>query len=112
MCPSCGEPMSRVFGCHLNLAGCKDHDFIPEESRVVESDRRYNKTLGISKEQQFHQAIKRRRAALADGGNKGAFRHTNSVPAELYHGKIKETGDKDYWNDPKNLERHKSTKVG
>jgi hypothetical protein len=33
------------------------------------------------------------------------------VPAELYHGKIRETGDKDYWSDKRNLEQHTDTKV-
>ena len=33
------------------------------------------------------------------------------VPADLYHGKIKETGDRDYWNDPGNLKHHKETEI-
>lgn len=110
-CPSCGQLMDRVFGCQINTESCKDHDFIPDESRVVESDRSYDKSLGVKKEQAYRRARDRRRAQLADGGNKGSFKHTHSVPAELYHGKIKQTGDPDYWKDPKNLKRHKSTEV-
>lgn len=103
--------MDRVFGCRIDTSGCQDHSFIPEQSRVVESDRDYNQTRGIRKEKQFDAAIKRRRADLADGGNRGSFRHTHSFPAEFYHGKIRETGDPDYFKDPKNLARHQNMRV-
>ena len=33
------------------------------------------------------------------------------IPAALYHGKIKQTGDRSYWDNPKNRNRHKSCKV-
>jgi hypothetical protein len=36
---------------------------------------------------------------------------THSVPVELYYGKIRESGDKDFWRDPQNLEQAKSCKV-
>lgn len=36
---------------------------------------------------------------------------TNSIPADLYHGKIRETGDRHYWDSPKNRKRHKSTEI-
>jgi hypothetical protein len=104
--------MSRVYGCQIDTSACKDHNFIPEECRVVDSDRSYDRATGIKKEQMFNRAIQRRRAQLADGGNKGSIQHKRSVPAELYHGKIRETGDPDYWKDEKNLERHPNTKVG
>lgn len=110
-CNLCGDQMRRVFGCQIDTTGCKDHGFIPEESRVVETDYDYNKRRGVSKEVAFDRAIKKRRSMLADGGNRGSFRHVNSVPAELYHGKIRETGDKNYWSDPKNMARHNNTKV-
>ena len=110
-CENCGAVCRRVFGCQIDTSGCKDHGFVPEGSRVIERDLNYDRKLGVKKERLFDQKIKQRRAALADGGNRGSFRHTHSVPAELYHGKIKETGDRDYWNDPKNMDRHKNTKV-
>ncbi len=69
-----------------------------------------SKAIGEKKERLFHKRIKERRAALKDG-NKGTIKHTHSVPTELYHGKIKQTGDKNYWRDPKNLAKHKSCKV-
>lgn len=110
-CENCGEILDRVYGCRIDTSGCRDHGFIPEASRVVESDRSYDKSLGVRKEKAFAQAIKRRRSQLADGGNKGSFRHTHSVPAELYHGKVRETKDPNYWKDPKNLARHNNTRV-
>jgi len=103
--------MSRVYDCQIDTSGCKDHDFIPEASRVIETDRDYDRSTGVRKEVAFKKAIKKRRAALANGGNKGAFKHTTSVPAEMYHGKIKETGDPAYWDDKKNRDRHKGCKV-
>ncbi len=110
-CVECECYLDRVFGCQIDTSGCKDHGFVPEGSRVIERDLNYDRKLGVKKERLFDEKIKQRRAALADGGNRGSFRHTHSVPAELYHGKIKETGDRDYWNDPKNMARHRNTKV-
>ena len=67
---------------------------------------------GVRKEAGYQRAAQKRRRQLAESGNrKSTFRHTHSVPVELYHGKIKQTGDKNYWNDPKNLNRHKSSEV-
>jgi hypothetical protein len=45
-----------------------------------------------------------RKAIKSQGGQKktsGGWKLTHSIPAELYYGKIKETGDKNFWNDPK-----------
>ena len=103
--------MNRVYGCHIDTSGCKDHGFIPETARVIETDRNYDRATGVKKERMFGSAIDKRRKQLADGGNQGSFKHTHSVPAELYHGKIRETGDRNYWSDPKNMDRHKNTKV-
>lgn len=110
-CENCGVLMDRVYGCQIDTSGCKDHNFVPESSRVVDTDYNYDKRRGVAKEVAFDRAIKKRRAQLADGGNKGGFKHTHSVPAELYHSKIKETGDKEYWKDPKNMKRHGNTRV-
>jgi hypothetical protein len=59
------------------------------------------------REELFRKDIALKKEAVARGGNKGLIKMKKSVPADLYHGKIKESGDKDYWNDKKNLNRHK-----
>lgn len=109
-CPTCNEPMSQVFNCNIDTSMCKDHDDIPHAKRV-------SRGAGMSaaaaqrEEVKFQRHISKRRKDLADGGNRGGFRHTNSVPADLYHGKISETGDRSYWEDPRNLKKHSNTKV-
>ena len=95
----------------IDTSGCRDHDFIPETKRVASNDGFGVGKRGAEKRVKgFKKHIDNRRKELA-GGNKGSIRHTNSVPADLFHGKIRETGDKNYWNDPSNMAKHKSTKV-
>lgn len=112
-CLSCGELMDRVFGCEINTAGCQDVDHIPEKDRIACGGTHANLTPGQATALEAkHQAhIEKTRRELADGGNRGSIRKTQSIPAALYHGKIKQTGDRHYWDDPKNRNRHKSTKV-
>lgn len=108
----CGYAMWRVFGCQINTAQCKDASHIPENKRVVRSGVVSGKGTvdPFKEEQRFGRHISERRKELT-GHQKGAFRHTHSVPADLYHGKIRETGDKQYWQDPKNVARHRDCKV-
>lgn len=96
----------------FDTSACRDHDDIDPRKRVIEGLHGNNKTQALKKERKFQEHISERRKLLADGGNRGGVRHTHSVPADLYHGKIKETGDKNYWADKKNLARHSSCKVG
>tara|TARA_R110000803_G_scaffold48198_8_gene100096 strand:- start:1480 stop:1854 length:375 start_codon:yes stop_codon:yes gene_type:complete len=111
----CGYAMLRDWQADvpmIDTSSCRDHDFIPEEKRVASNDGMGVGKRGAEKRVRgFKKHIDERRKALADGGNKGNIRHTNSVPADLFHGKIRETGDKNYWNDPSNMAKHKSTKV-
>lgn len=108
----CGRAARRIFGCAINTASCRDHSDIPEAKRVVRSDL----VTGLStvdsarEERRFAEHIRRRRADLV-GKQHGTFRHTHSVPADLYHGKIRETADKRYWDDQKNVRRHKDCEV-
>lgn len=121
VCVQCSEPgmpvpMQRDWQAdapQLNTQACRDHDHIPHEARVARPNQFLDPDRGheVREERRFQQHITKRRAELADGGNRGGFRHTHSVPADLFHGKIRETGDKQYWDDPKNLDRHKSTEV-
>ena len=96
----------------IDTSGCRDADFIPESKRVASNDGFGVGKRGAEKRVRgFKKHIDERRKALADGGNKGNVRHTHSVPADLYHGKIRETGDSKYWQDPANMAKHKSCKV-
>ena len=111
-CPSCNCLMDRVFGCEIDTSGCKDVDDVPEMKSVS-----YGGEANISRgqaaaiEAKHQQGITERRKDLRDGGNRGSIRQTMQIPAPLYHSKIKQTGDKKYWDDPKNRNRHKSCKV-
>lgn len=109
----CGFVMRRVFGCEFNTSNCKDADDVPLKSRVTQATSYgHSKAAGARKEAAYARHIAERRKMLKDGGNRGAIRHTHSIPAELYHGKVKETGDVNYWRDETNLARHRSCKVG
>jgi hypothetical protein len=108
----CGEEMQRVYGASIDTSGCKDHDHIEEGSRVHYGGERNissGQAAGIEARHARHNEKTRRE--LADGGNRGLIRKTMQIPATLFHGKIKETGDRQYWDDPKNRNRHKSCKV-
>lgn len=103
-----GFQIRRLFGAHIDTTGCKDHSYIPEKDRVFDPHR----TVSAAKQEHlFHERIKKKRKEHRDGGNRGSFRHSYSVPADLHHGKIRETGDKNYWDDPKNMKRHSDCRV-
>lgn len=108
LCSKCQCQMDRMYGCQINTGGCKDADFIPPEKRVHDE---HNRMSATTKERAFHNHIQQRRAMAAEAGHGKTLRMTHSVPADLYHGKIRETGDKKYWDDPSNLKRHSSCKV-
>ena len=117
-CTRCGRMMTRNFGAdwqslQINTQGCKDHDNVPETKRTAP-----NLGIGISKSEARRRerayaadVQKKRDVAEAAGGNRGSQRMEMSVPTELYHSKIRQTGDKSYWKDPKNRDRHKAWKV-
>lgn len=117
-CTRCGRKMSRNFGAdwgtlQFNTQSCKDHDEVPAAKRTAP-----NLAEGISpaearrRERAYERDVRRKReVAEAAGGNQGSHRMAMSVPTELYHGKIRQTGDKHYWKDPKNRARHKAWKV-
>jgi hypothetical protein len=112
-CPACGEAMDRVYGCSINTSSCQDVDFIPEKDRIACGAGDQNMTSGqaaaIEKKHAAHNEQTRR--DLADGGNRGQMKKKMQIPAALYHGKIKQTGDRNYWDDSKNRNRHKSCQV-
>lgn len=92
----------------IDTSACRDADYIPPEKRVLDlTDRRGEHT----KERAFTKHIDDRRKLAKEAGHGKSYRMSHSVPADLFHGKIRETGDPDYWDNPKNLNRHKSCKV-
>lgn len=104
--------MIRVWSVpYIDTSSCRDHSDVAPKYRVPRGPRGLGSSRAEGEEARFQRHIHQRRKDLADGGNRGLFRHTHSVPADLYHGKIRETGDKHYWDDPKNLNRHKDSKV-
>lgn len=113
-CEECEDmTMRKVWRPVQFICDASDPDHIPMESRVTENTLHgVSKSAGTKKEAAYRRALDKRRRQLADGGNQGTRKHTHSVPAELYHGKIKQTGDKDYWKDPANLNKHKDCRVG
>jgi len=62
-------------------------------------------------ERAYQRDIEQKRALVKERGRRRGPRMTHSIPSELYFGKIAETGDKAYWDDPKNRDRHKDCKV-
>ncbi len=108
----CGASMRRVFGCQINTAGCQDADDIPPDQSIAYGGGA-NITAGQARniERKHERQLHETRKVIADGGNRGSFKMTHQIPAQLFHGKIKQTGDKNYWDDPKNMNRHKSCKV-
>lgn len=112
VCGKCGDKMGRDWQADapmLDTSGCRDHSDIPMRHRTASA---YDRRSPESMERQFHRQIQNRRKEIKDaGGQRGSIKQTHSVPTHLYHGKIKETGDKNYWSDPKNLNKHKECKV-
>jgi hypothetical protein len=112
ICPNCGESLGRVYGCQIDTSGCKDHDFIPPEKRINYGGMK-DLTPGqaAAREAAHQRKIQATRQAVREGGNTGDLQKSHDIPAVLYHGKIKETGDRAYWADPKNVKKHNSCKV-
>lgn len=113
MCSLCGGQMHRDWQADapmIDTSGCKDHSEIKAEKRVRSA---WDGSASPERvEAQFKQHIDVKRKQIRDaGGQRGSIKQTHAVPAHLYHGKIKETGDKKYWDDPKNLSRHRDCKV-
>jgi len=106
----CANSMRRIYSAQIDTTGCKDHDDIPPQYRVSNDPAGVSQAAGNKTEAVYQQHIAQRRRDLMDG-NKGSIKQTHAVPAHLYHGKLRETGDPNYWRDKKNLDRHKSAKV-
>lgn len=120
LCPVCESwAMERVW--HPPQFICSgDPDEIPETMKVADLGGggrvTHRQMMGLGKagaqrkNRAYQDYIDDRRRLFREEKQEGG-RMTHQVPAELYHGKIKQTGDKDYWRDPSNLNKHKSCKV-
>lgn len=107
----CGQVMDRLYNSQINTYGCRDHDHVPERYRVPDGERTPTRAGAEAKEVQFQRHLRSRRSQLREVGQNNSFRHTHSVPSDLYWGKVRETGDRNYWSDSSNLKRHSSTRV-
>lgn len=96
----------------VDTSGCKDHDDVPLKHRVTQ-----RRSFGVSEAQgrrieaKYAADIAAKRKANKQSSKKGSITMTHSIPTELYHSKIKQSGDRHYWDSPKNLNKHKSCKV-
>lgn len=98
-----------VLSIEVDASACRDHNDIPRAKRVY----RNGSTDDAARlEGRYAKHVSDRRKQLADGGNQGSIKQSHAIPADLYHGKIRETGDKQYWQDKKNMSRHNDFKVG
>lgn len=98
-------------GVVIDTSGCKDHDEVPGRARVTQSPMGVSTARATKIEAAYAEDIANKRKANNHSGKRGSIVMTHSIPTELYHGKIKQTGDRDYWRNEKNLNRHKSCKV-
>lgn len=96
-----------VMTQELCLAGCRDHNEIPRAKRAF---RHGTRAQADKVEANYRKGIAQRKEQLK-GGNRGSIRQTHAIPADLHAGKIRETGDKKYWDDPSNMKRHDAFKV-
>jgi len=113
-CPSCkGTATIRLWTmpsiCTVGCSGGSDPNDIPLGSRVNQTPwKDVSPEEGLRVEKAYHQNIERLRKSKKASGS---LRMLASIPGELYHGKIRETGDQSYWDDPKNRSRHKDFEV-
>lgn len=134
-CPDCG-PFEKQFsimkappkwmGCEECLARServweapeficdradRDPDHIPKQYRVSDRVKPESAAEGKRIEKAYQAKMERTRRDVAEASGGTPLAKTHEIPAHLYHGKIKQTGDKNYWLDPKNRNKHKSTRV-
>lgn len=85
----------------------RPHDFVPPQFRVSDRVRPESAAEGRKIEKAYQEDLKHKRDNLKSSD----FQMSHSIPAHLYHGKVRETGDRSYWLDPKNRAKHKSCEV-
>jgi hypothetical protein len=87
-----------------------DHNHVPEQYRV--SDRVVPETAaqGRAIERAHKEKLARTRREVAENPG-SSFQKEQEIPAHLYHGKIRQTGDRNYWLQKKNRDKHSAFNV-
>ena len=88
----------------------RDPDHVPEQFRVSERVRPETKAQGRRMEKAYAKDLSDTKRRLAEAGA-GPLKQELKIPSHLYHGKIRQTGDKNYWLDAKNRKKHGSCRV-
>lgn len=108
-CP-CGAIAKRLWEApHISVA--PDEFTVDPRFAVSRGGRAVSQEEATRREKQIARGIEQRRKELKGTRNKKGWKQTHSIPPEAYYGKVRETGDKNYWKDPKNLQRAKQFKV-
>ncbi len=112
-CWECKDGMLARVWTPPNIICDGDADFVPVHARVTENTGFGDtKAEGHRKEVAYQRHMEElRKNKRLYGGNPKFPELTHQVPTELYHGKIKQTGDRHYWDDPANVKKHPNTKV-
>lgn len=92
----------------------KDRSDVPLKHRVLPIEGGIPRTPDQAKaverrHQEQMEAL--RKQARRDSRVAPKVRQVAQIPAELYFGKIRETGDRDYWKDKKNVKQHRDCLV-
>lgn len=104
---NCGHEAIRYWKADapmIDTSACRDHSELKPEFRtrsVWDGNKSPHKV-----ESEFRRDIEEKRKLKREAGKSGRFKQTMSVPSHLYHGKKRETGDPNYWDDPNNRKRH------
>lgn len=77
------------------------------------SMRGIGKERALRRERAYQKRISTMNKTIREQGGQRSknLKLTHSVPVELYYGKIRETGDKQFWDDPKNRDQATNCKV-
>lgn len=108
----CGRYAERVWEAPQFICdrADRDPDHVPEQFRVSDRVKPESKSEGARIEKAYQAKMERTRREVAEGSG-SSIKKTNEIPSHLYHGKIRQTGDRNYWLDKKNRDKHKSTRV-
>lgn len=109
-CEACGSEAHRVWESPQIVCD-NDPDHVPPQFAVSRDGAPVSSREAAKREKQYERGIQQRRQELKGTKAKGGIQQTHSIPPELYYGKVRQSGDKNYWKDPKNLRKHSSTKV-
>jgi hypothetical protein len=108
----CGGLFEKVWRpVHIITTGCsQDVNEIPPQFAVTNNPLKgTTKAKALKMERAYARNLHNQRRAAREGLGQGkTIGKTHSYPAHLWHGKIRQTGDKHYWEDPKNAARHDS----